>query len=216
MSSQTGPFQYIKDAIEHGTDLERAVDKALFAYKSRPGGKTSQDMVNLTPRSSIDRLLESLLSESRRDQRFLPVFDLIQDREPKNVNVLEAKAFAWLFVDPLEVIDALIQAIALLEEKGGEEKNIPGLYKILGQTYSWIRRYDQAIQAFSMAMDYTAESEGLCPRHYRAMRMRVYQYLKNNQEEMARKDARTIYNLYRKDVLPELLERFEKEQQRKW
>jgi hypothetical protein len=46
--------------------------------------------------------------------------------------------------------------------------------------------------------------------------MRVYQYLKNNQEEMARKDARTIYSLYRKDVLPELMERFEKEQQRKW
>jgi len=216
MSSQSGPFQHIKDAIEHGTDLDRAVDKALSAFNNRPGGKSSQDLVNLKPRSRIDHLLETLLSESRRDQRFLPVFDLIYAREPQNVNVLEAKALAWLFENPRKAIDAWIQAIAFLEELGGQEREIASLYKVLAHQYSWLKEYDQAIQAFSMAIGYIAESEGYSPRHYRAMRMRAYQYLKSNQEEMARKDARTIYNLYRKDVFQELLERFEKEQQRKW
>src|SRR6056297_3228242 len=136
MSSQTGPFQYIKDAIEYGTDLERAVDKALSAYKSRPGGKTSQDLVNLKPRSRIDHLLEALLSESRRDQRFLPVFDLIYAREPQNVNILEAKALAWLLENPRKAIDAWIQAIAFLEEQGGQEREIASLYKVLAQPYS--------------------------------------------------------------------------------
>jgi hypothetical protein len=42
MSSQTGPFQYIKDAIEHGTDLERAVDKALSAYKTVRVGNSAR------------------------------------------------------------------------------------------------------------------------------------------------------------------------------
>jgi len=216
MNRESGLLKHIKDAIEHGTDLQIAVDKALSAYTNLSHGKLSQDLVSLKPRSRIDHLLESLLSLSHTDERYLPVFDLIRVREPENVNVLEAKGLAWFFVNPREAIDAHIHAIALLEGKGGHEKHLPGLYKVMAQAYNLLKKYDKAIGAYSMAMDYTVESEGRSPRYYRAMRMRAYMYLKIGQEDEARKDAHKIYNEYGRDVLPELLERFEREKQRKY
>ena len=82
---------------------------------------------------------------------------MVADREPGNANVYEAKAYAWAFEDSAEVVKALIQAIAILEEKGGFQSDLLGLYLWLGETYEKRKEPQQAIAAYSMLLGYYRE-----------------------------------------------------------
>ena len=193
-----GPLQIIVNAIEQETSLEIAVDKALTAFKSRNRGAAGHSLSSLKPRSGIDPLLESLVSQALKDDRFLPVFDLLAEREPGNANVYEAKAYAWAFEDSAEVVKALIQALAILEERGGIQNDLLGLYLWLGETYEKQKELKQAIAAYSMLLGYYREGVDDKKFHYQALYKRAHLYLDTNRNDLARRDVAELYRVHKK------------------
>ncbi|GEM_PF-3240674 len=194
------PVRIIREAIENQSDLESAVDRTLAIYQGRSLAVSGSELSTLKPRSSIDHLLEALMSQCLKDERYLEVFDLLHVRQPNNINVLESKALAYTFVDEQATIDALSQAIALLEEKEGEADELPSFYLWLGRTIEQTRQWPRAFCAYNLALSYCSPEGPNKIVHYHILYRRAYLYLKNRQEQQAREDLFEINKIHNKSI----------------
>ncbi len=191
---------YITEALDNQTSLETAVDQTLADYKTRAYSFAGSELSTLKPRSNIDPLLESLMSKCVKDDRYLRVFDILEEREPENINVLESKALMYSFVDEGKTIDALAGAIALLEEKDRQHEDLPDFYLWIGHMYEENGDFNRALAVYALGMSYCHPDGRQWNVHYQLLKTRACLYLTMNKVREAQQDLRLINQLHDKNT----------------
>lgn len=191
---------HITEALNSRTSLENAVDLTLADYKARIMSFAGSELSTLKPRSNIDPLLESLMNMCMKDDRYLEVFDILAEREPENINVLESKALMYSFVDEGKTIDALAGAIALLEEKDRQHEDLPDFYLWIGHMYEEIGDFNRALAVYALGMSYCHPDGRQWNVHYQLLKTRACLYLTMNKVREAQQDLRLINQLHDKNT----------------